>query len=63
MCGPAMQPTHAIRTETRFLRLRHPVELGSLFGEWRVSWLGGWDKGHIFYLVMVARAVGSGQAE
>jgi hypothetical protein len=30
-----------MRMETKFLRLRTPVELGSLFGVWRVCWLGG----------------------
>ena len=30
--------------ETKFLSLRHPVELGSRFDDWQVCWLGGWDK-------------------
>jgi hypothetical protein len=30
-----------MQMETKFLRLRTPVELGSRFGEWQVCWLGG----------------------
>jgi hypothetical protein len=31
------------------------VELGHRIGDWRVCWLGGWDRHRIFYMVMVAR--------
>lgn len=41
--------------ETKFLRLQTPVTLGSLFGDWRVCWLGGWTKHQLYYLVMVYR--------
>ena len=41
--------------ETKFLRLRTPVTLGSRFGEWQVIWLGGWTRHHLNYLVMVMR--------
>ena len=41
--------------ETKFLSLRHPVELGSRFDDWQVCWLGGWDKHRHFYLVMLAK--------
>jgi hypothetical protein len=41
--------------ETRFLRLRTPVELGSRFGEWQVTWIGGWTKHRLSYIVMVAK--------
>ena len=44
-----------MRMETKFLRLRTPVELGSLFGDWSVCWLGGWTRYHLHYLVMVTR--------
>lgn len=27
----------------KFLRVRIPVAVGSYFGEWRVTWTGGWD--------------------
>jgi hypothetical protein len=41
--------------ETKFLRLRTPVELGSRFGDWSVCWLGGWSKHRLYYLVMLVR--------
>ena len=41
--------------ETKFLSLRHPVELGSRFDDWQVCWLGGWDKHRYFYLVMLVK--------
>jgi hypothetical protein len=33
-----------MRMETKWLRLRTPVELGSLFDDWHVCWLGGRSK-------------------
>ena len=42
--------------ETKFLRLKTPVTIGSLFGAWTVCWLGGWTKYKFDYLVMVVRA-------
>jgi hypothetical protein len=47
-----------VQMETKFLRLRTPVELGSLFGEWSVCWLGGWAKHRLYYLAMSVRIVG-----
>jgi len=44
-----------MRLETKFLRLPTPVELGSRFGDWQVSWLGGWHRHRWYYLVMVVR--------
>ena len=41
--------------ETKFLHLRQPVALGDRIDGWRVCWLGGWDKGKVFYMVMVER--------
>ena len=41
--------------ETKFLRLRNPVALGDRIDGWRVCWLGGWDRGRVFYVVMVER--------
>jgi len=38
------------------LHLRKPVALGDRIDGWRVCWLGGWDKGKLFYVVMVERA-------
>jgi hypothetical protein len=42
-------------TGTKFLRLRTPVTLGSRFGDWQVSWLGGWSKHRLFFPVMVVK--------
>jgi hypothetical protein len=44
-----------MQIETKYLRLSKPVVLGEQIAGWRVSWLGGWDKGRIFYVVMVTR--------
>ena len=38
--------------ETKFLRLRTPVTVGSRFGDWQVTWLGGWTRDRLSYLVM-----------
>ena len=53
----AEAPSGAQRMEirTKFLRLRSPVSLGERIEGWRVCWLGGWDKGRIFFVVMVER--------
>jgi hypothetical protein len=44
-----------MQLETKFLRLRTPVTLGSRFGEWHVTWLGGWSRYRLYYLVMVVK--------
>jgi len=41
--------------QTKFLRLCKPVSLGDRIDNWRVSWLGGWDKCRVFFVVMVER--------
>ena len=41
--------------ETKFLRLRTAVTLGSRFGDWEVCWLGGWNKHRLGFMVMVVR--------
>ena len=51
--------TVELRVETKFLRLGHPVPVGSYFGDWRVYWLGGWDKHRVLFVVMVCRAITS----
>ena len=43
--------------ETRYLRLRTPVTLGSRFGNWKVCWLGGWTRHRLAYVVMVVRTI------
>ena len=44
-----------MRPETKFLRLHTPVTLGSRFGDWEVTWVGGWTRHRLSYLVMVVR--------
>jgi hypothetical protein len=44
-----------MQIETKYLRLRTPVTLGSLFGDWSVCWLGGWGEHRMYYLVMLVR--------
>ena len=44
-----------MQMETKFLRLRTPVELGSRFGDWQVCWLGGWVRFRLHFLVMVVK--------
>ena len=44
-----------MQMETKFLRLRTPVELGSRFGEWQVCWLGGWARFRLHFLVMLVK--------
>ena len=49
-----------LQVQTRFLRLRKPAVLGDHIEGWRVCWLGGWDKGKVFFVVIVERVVGRG---
>ncbi len=44
-----------MRSETKFFRLRTPVTIGSRFGDWQVTWLGGWIRDRLSYIVMVVR--------
>jgi len=44
-----------MQMETKYLRLRTPVALGSRFDDWSVCWLGGWAKHRMYYLVMLVR--------
>ena len=55
MCGPAEWPEHNMQIETKYLRLRTSVTLDSRFGDWRVCWLGGWEKHRMYFLVMLVR--------
>ena len=41
----------------QFLHLKTPAMLGERINGWRVCWLGRWDRGRLFYLVMVERAL------
>jgi hypothetical protein len=49
------RPEINMQIETKYLRLRTPVTLGSFFGDWSVCWLGGWAKDRMYYLVMLVR--------
>jgi hypothetical protein len=51
----AERPPRVPQMETKFLRLRQPATLGDRIDGWRVCWLGGWDRGRLFYVVMVER--------
>jgi hypothetical protein len=44
-----------MQLETKFLRLRTPVTIGSRFGDWEVTWLGGWTRDRLSYVVMVMK--------
>jgi hypothetical protein len=44
-----------MQLETKFLRLRTPVTLGSRFGDWQVTRLGGWSKHRLYFLMMVVK--------
>jgi hypothetical protein len=47
--------TRAMHVQIKFLRLCKPVSLGDLIEDWRVCWIGGWDKCRVFFVVMVSR--------
>ena len=51
MCGMR----GATQVETRFLKLCSSVEVGAIVDGWTVSWVGGWDRARVFFLVMVIR--------
>jgi hypothetical protein len=46
-----------MHTETMYLHLRHPVELGQRIVPWCVTWLGGWEKKKVFDVVLVIRLI------
>ena len=41
--------------KTKFIRPRQPVALGEFIDGWRVCWVGGWDRGKVFFVAMVSR--------
>lgn len=43
------------KIETKFLRVRQAVPVGHYIDGWRVTWAGGWDRGRLFFVVMVER--------
>jgi hypothetical protein len=54
-CVDQRMAGNSMQIETKYLRLRGPVTLGSRFDDWRVCWLGGWAKHRMYYLVMLVR--------
>ena len=44
-----------MHVQTKFLRLREPLSLGDRIDDWRICWLGGWDKCRVFFVVLVER--------
>ena len=44
-----------MHVQTKFLWLCKPVLLGDHIDDWRICWLGGWDKRRVFFVVMVER--------
>jgi hypothetical protein len=53
--APPSGRVEELQVQTRFLRLSNPAVLGERIDGWRVCWLGGWDKGRVFFVVMVER--------
>ena len=50
---PALALPHPAQVQTKFLRLFHAVPLGHRIDGWRVCWVGGWDRCHVLFVVMV----------
>jgi hypothetical protein len=51
-----------MQLETKYMRLRTPVTIGSCFGDWEVCWLGGWSRCRLHYLVMAVRVISDDNA-
>jgi hypothetical protein len=49
-----------MEVQTKFLWLPTPAAIGDLIDDWRVCWLGGWDRCRVFFVVMVAREYAAG---
>jgi hypothetical protein len=49
-----MSTMDAPKVEQQYRRLRFAASVGSLLDDWMVVW-GGWEKNHVFYLVLVER--------
>ncbi len=60
---PPRKQVESMNRETKFLHLRTAAMLGERINGWRVCWLGGWDRGRLFYLVMVERMLQSSGGE
>lgn len=49
-----MSAMDAPKVEQQYRRLRFAAAVGSFLNDWMVVW-GGWEKNHVFYLVLVER--------
>jgi hypothetical protein len=50
-----LEPVDTMQMETKFMRIPLAVTVGSRFGDWQVTWIGGWDKWRLYYMVMVVK--------
>ncbi len=48
--------------ETQYVHLRKPVAVGDQIDGWQVSWVGGWDRGKVFFVAMLVRKIRGGPA-
>jgi hypothetical protein len=53
----AERQPRVLQVETKFLRLPQPARLGDRIDGWRVCWVGGWDRGKVFFVVVVSRGL------
>src|ERR1700722_12026359 len=44
-----------MQMETKFVHFRDSVEFGARFGDWQVSWIGGWARFRLYFLVMLVK--------
>ena len=54
MANRGYQP---VDVRTQFLRLSRPAALGDRLDGWTVCWLGGWDRGKVFFVVMLKKVI------
>lgn len=54
MCRPHRRGPY-MQLETKFLRSKIPVTVGSYFDDWRVTLAGSWTRARLSFLVMVPR--------
>ena len=53
--GERIVEVRGMEIRTKFLWLRKAPKLGDRLNDWRVCWLGGWDRGRIWFVVMAER--------
>jgi hypothetical protein len=42
--------------ETKSIRVGQLVAVGDWIAGWRVYWIGGWDKGRVYFVAMIRRS-------